>query len=39
MDGVGWRDANGAFWLFGGTGKDSTGTFGGLNDLWQVAVN
>ena len=31
-----WTDASGNFWLFGGQGYDSTGTFGvGLNDLWE----
>jgi hypothetical protein len=34
--GTNWTDANHNFWLFGGEGYDSTGTFGvGLNDLWQ----
>lgn len=32
---VAWTDSNGNFWLFGGYGKDSTGTFGYLNDLWE----
>jgi hypothetical protein len=26
---------SGNFWLFGGTGYDSTGTGGALNDLWE----
>ena len=30
-----WIDAAGNFWLFGGKGYDSTGTFGLLNDLWR----
>ena len=29
-----WSDSNGNFWLFGGSGFDSAGTFGRLNDLW-----
>ncbi|MBZ5689956.1 MAG: hypothetical protein LAP86_33615 [Acidobacteriia bacterium] len=32
---VSWRDSNGQFWLFGGSGIDSTGTQGALNDLWK----
>lgn len=31
---VGWADANGNLWLFGGGGYDGTGTGGELNDLW-----
>jgi len=32
---VGWSDANGNLWLFGGEGEDSIGTANGiLNDLW-----
>lgn len=30
-----WTDANGNFWMFGGQGYDSNGTFVYLNDLWQ----
>ena len=30
-----WVDANGNFWLFGGAGFDSAGTFNELNDLWE----
>jgi N-acetylneuraminic acid mutarotase len=30
-----WTDSNGNFWLFGGTGLDSWGLYGGLNDLWE----
>src|SRR4051794_25040918 len=30
-----WTDANGNFWLFGGTGADANGTQGYLNDLWK----
>jgi Galactose oxidase, central domain len=34
--GLTWTDAAGNFWLFGGYGLDSTGTYGGwLNDLWK----
>jgi N-acetylneuraminic acid mutarotase len=32
---VGWVDASGNFWLFGGMGYDATGTLGQLNDLWK----
>jgi N-acetylneuraminic acid mutarotase len=31
---IGWTDGRGNFWLFGGSGYDSTDTFGYLNDLW-----
>ena len=31
---VGWKDASGDLYLFGGWGLDSTGTQGYLNDLW-----
>jgi hypothetical protein len=30
-----WTDSNGNFWLYGGYGIDSTGTWGDLNDLWK----
>jgi len=30
-----WTDASGDFWLFGGSGNDSTGASGDLNDLWE----
>ncbi len=30
-----WRDPLGKLWLFGGTGRDSSGTLGPLNDLWK----
>lgn len=30
-----WIDPSGNFWLFGGYGPDSTGSFGHLNDLWK----
>ncbi|WP_434783059.1 kelch repeat-containing protein [Ferrovum myxofaciens] len=32
---VAWTDTSGNLWLFGGSGYDSTGTFGVLNDLWK----
>jgi N-acetylneuraminic acid mutarotase len=32
---VSWTDGSGNLWLFGGTGYDSTGTGGLLNDLWE----
>ena len=32
---VSWMDLSGNFWLFGGTGFDSTGANGYLNDLWE----
>jgi len=30
-----WIDSSGNLWLFGGSGLDSTGAHGGLNDLWS----
>jgi N-acetylneuraminic acid mutarotase len=30
-----WIDAQGNFWFFGGSGIDSTGAMGSLNDLWK----
>lgn len=36
--GVGWIDKSGNFWLFGGSGNDSTGTQGDLNDLWKYSA-
>lgn len=35
---VGWTDADGNFWLFGGTGIDSGGTLDLLNDLWMYSA-
>jgi len=35
---VRWTDASGNFWLFGGNGYDSGGTFGNLNDLWEFSA-
>ncbi len=32
---VGWSDASGNFWVFGGSGYDSAGANGNLNDLWE----
>jgi hypothetical protein len=32
---VTWTDSSGNFWLFGGIGYDSSGTWGSLNDLWR----
>lgn len=32
---AGWIDSSGNLWLFGGSGLDSTGTSGALNDLWE----
>jgi len=32
---VTWTDSSGNFWLFGGIGYDSAGTWGSLNDLWR----
>ncbi len=30
-----WTDKNGNLWLWGGTGLDSAGAYGYLNDLWR----
>ncbi|HOS27753.1 MAG TPA: kelch repeat-containing protein [Deltaproteobacteria bacterium] len=30
-----WIDSSGNLWLFGGTGRDSAGDQGSLNDLWK----
>jgi len=35
---VGWTDAAGNFWLFGGNGFDSAGDEGSLNDLWKYTA-
>jgi len=32
---VSWIDPSGSLWLFGGSGHDSTGAWGQLNDLWS----
>jgi len=31
-----WTDSSGNIWLFGGLGVDANGTFGYLNDLWEL---
>jgi N-acetylneuraminic acid mutarotase len=36
---VSWTDPGGNFWLFGGTGFDSTGGAPELNDLWKYSPN
>jgi N-acetylneuraminic acid mutarotase len=38
-DGAGWTDSKGNLWLFGGTGFDSVGTSGLLNDLWKFKLD
>lgn len=39
QEAVGWADANGNLWLFGGEGLDSAGTANGiLNDLWVYKI-
>src|SRR5208337_2934987 len=39
QEAVGWADANGNLWLFGGEGLDSVGTANGiLNDLWVYNI-
>lgn len=39
QEAVGWADANGNLWLFGGEGEDSAGTANGiLNDLWMYNI-
>ncbi len=35
LHGSTWKDQQGKFWLFGGYGKDSTGSLVILNDLWK----
>ncbi|MFY9730307.1 MAG: kelch repeat-containing protein [Candidatus Acidiferrales bacterium] len=35
---VGWTDASGNFWLFGGNGYDSAGAEASLNDLWKYSA-
>jgi len=34
-DSIAWMDQSGNLWLFGGTGYDSAGNGGALNDLWK----
>jgi hypothetical protein len=37
---MGWTDASGNLWLFGGEGEDSAGTANGLlNDLWMYNIS
>jgi hypothetical protein len=39
QEAVGWADASGNLWLFGGEGLDSVGTANGiLNDLWVYNI-
>jgi len=39
QEAVGWADAHGNLWLFGGEGLDSVGTLNGiLNDLWVYNI-
>lgn len=35
---VSWTDASGNLWIFGGSGYDSTGANGNLNDLWEYSA-
>jgi N-acetylneuraminic acid mutarotase len=37
LNAVSWVDSSSNLWLFGGSGVDSTGTQGQLNDLWKYA--
>jgi N-acetylneuraminic acid mutarotase len=37
QQGTTWVDAQGNLWLFGGSGLDSTGQGGQLNDLWRYS--
>lgn len=40
QEAVGWADAYGNLWLFGGEGEDSAGTANGiLNDLWVYNIS
>jgi hypothetical protein len=40
QEAVGWADASGNLWLFGGEGLDSVGTANGiLNDLWVYKIS
>jgi N-acetylneuraminic acid mutarotase len=34
-----WADGKGNLWLFGGTGYDSAGNQGNLNDLWEFSTS
>lgn len=35
---ISWMDKEGDFWLFGGEGYDSSGTYGLMNDLWKYNI-
>ncbi len=35
---ISWTDAAGDLWLFGGSGYDSAGGSGYLNDLWKIEI-
>jgi N-acetylneuraminic acid mutarotase len=35
MNSIGWTDTSDNLWLFGGSGYDSNGDYGRLNDLWR----
>ena len=35
LGGAGWTDNNGFLWLFGGSGYDTAGAGGILNDMWK----
>jgi len=35
---VAWKDDNGNFWLFGGSGVDSHDISGTMNDLWKYSL-
>ncbi|MCE3226911.1 MAG: hypothetical protein K0S32_1462 [Bacteroidetes bacterium] len=35
---IGWTDASGNLWLFGGKGYDGTTTLGIFNDLWKYDI-
>lgn len=37
VDATSWMDASGNLWLFGGSGNDSNGNVGILNDLWKYS--
>ncbi|MGB0431027.1 MAG: choice-of-anchor D domain-containing protein, partial [Bacteroidia bacterium] len=38
-DAMGWIDANGTIWFFGGDGIDASGNTGYLNDLWSMDMS
>ena len=35
--GGGWQEKSGNVWIFGGSGYDSNGTLGNMNDLWEYS--